>query len=150
MVRGVDTRRIVERIKERAWAADQSWTPSTELPQELRPMRNHPALGYIHEHWALRRTMEPPPPPAGRAQPRESAKVAFRRWLFSAMVRYLDEEEELTANMVRLQDALAKRCDTIHEQHLDALESLRADLVDLAAHVEALLERQAPAPESGG
>ncbi len=142
MVREMSSRRIVERLRERARAAEQAWTPSQDEPAPLHPVRNHPALRYLHDNWALRQTMEPPSLRATKARPRGALKALFRRWLYSAMLRYLEDEQELIANMVRLQDALAKRCDALWEEQTETLAALRADMLDLAAHVETLVERR--------
>jgi hypothetical protein len=149
MVREVDSRRIVEKLRSRARSADERWSPVLDEPPQLQPIRDHPALRYMHEHWATKSSLEPPPVRQGLGRPKETAKAVFRRWLFSAMSRYLDEQQELTANMVRLQDALAKRCDTLYEEQTEALEALRADMVDLAAHVETLIERRRRDEEAG-
>lgn len=119
----------------RAELGARPWAPTPQPEPGLAPMAADPALAYLHRHWALRRTVEPGSrvPFTG---PRGIAKVLVNRAAFGVLRTYLDEEQELMAHSVRLLDALARRCDAIVEAQADELDSLRADMVELAARLE--------------
>ncbi len=124
---------IVEEIRARA---RRPWAPSLRPDQSFAPMVADPNLGYLHRHWELRKTLEP----ASRRVPaggvRGLVKVAFNRLSLGALGPYLEEEQELLAHLVRVVDALAHRCDAIVAAQAAEIDSLRADLVELAARIE--------------
>ena len=99
-------------------------------------MAADPNLGYLHGHWELRRALEP----AGRRIPagglRGLVKVAFNRLNLGSLAPYLEQEQELVAHLVRMLDALARRCDAIVAIQAAEIDSLRADLVELASRLD--------------
>lgn len=131
---------IVEQMRSRVDASSGAhWAPSTSDLGELAPMTVDPNLAYLHRHWALGHTVEPPSVRASRGRPRAMLSALVRKAVLGSLRPYLGEEQELVARMVRVQDALAKRCDALHEEHVEALDSLRADLMDLLDRMEAAL-----------
>jgi hypothetical protein len=113
------------------------WAPSPRPDPLLSPMTADPNLGYLHRHWELRKTLEPARQRVPAGGVRGAVKVAFNRLNLGSLAPYLDEEQELLAHLVRLVDALAHRCDAIVAAQAAEIDSLRADLVELAARIEA-------------
>lgn len=128
----LDANELVREL--RADLAARPWAPTPRPELDLAPMAQDPALAYLHRHWPLRRTVEP-----GRrlplTGPRGVAKGLANRATFGVLRAYLDEEQELLANAVRLFDALARRCDAIVEAQAAELDALRADMVELSARL---------------
>ncbi len=134
----LDASQLVSQL--RADLAARPWAPTPPPRSDLAPMTATPALGYLHRHWSLRRSAEPDHQPF-LGGPKGVARGLVNRAAFGALRTYLDEEQELLANMVRLFDALARRCDAIVEAQAAELDTLRADVVELASRL---------AGESGG
>lgn len=86
---------------------DGPWAPYVPgpLPSGPHPERvhNHPDLGFLHAHWLL-----PVPGTQGRGWRRLVARLAM-----AVLGPYFAAESELIGAMVRVDDALAARCDEL-------------------------------------
>ena len=102
------------------------WEP---LPAEgirspdTNQVRNRASLEYLHSHWVLPESFDPDD--AGRGI-RGRMLSLFARLTFQVLVRYLHDERQLLAHMVRVNQALEQRCDalTLH------LQQLNQDMID--------------------
>lgn len=110
----LDPRELLERLH-----ADKRtlvWTPLAPagnlVTWRQRPMRDEEALEYLHRHWAL--PDQPDAAVAGRGL-RGRLVAVFARLAFRVMGPYLRSERELFAHLVRMNDALARRCDELAE-----------------------------------
>jgi len=90
-------------------------------------MRAHPGLDYAHRHWAL---PDRPVPGTGR---KDALRARLARFIFGVLGPYLHAERELLANLVRLADGLAARCDELAAE----VEQLRCQLDERAVAVAA-------------
>ncbi|MHB8329882.1 MAG: hypothetical protein ACYDD6_09725 [Acidimicrobiales bacterium] len=109
---GVDPRELLDRIK--ADSRRLAWEP---LPPSnaiglwrQRPMRDEEPLEYLHRNWALRDHVDPGAVGGGL---RGRVVSVFARLTFRVLGPYLREERELLARVVRMNDALARRCDEL-------------------------------------
>lgn len=142
-----EARRLVDAISQRVENEDLSeWAPGLHERrkglEELPPLRHHPSLDYLHRNWAVRDAL--PPASIRRAilqGPRSLVRAISQRAVAMALAPYLAAEQEVLANAVRLSDAIAKRCDLLIDEEREGLEDVRSDLLDLAAHVQASLDR---------
>lgn len=108
----IDPRELLERLH--ADRRSLVWQPLGPSPQlthwRQRPMSDEVALEYIHRSWAL-----PDQPDASIAG--GGLKGRFRRVLARIVFRilgpYLRSERDLLAHMVRMHDAVARRCDEL-------------------------------------
>jgi hypothetical protein len=149
----VPVRALVEELRQRARDVVLGRRRPGERLEPLEPLASHPSLAYLHRHWALKRTLDTAAVPVPRRDPKGAARVLGRRALVALLGRYLDEEQELLANVVRVEDALAKAVDELAERQRWLLDALEADLRDLASALAELLERlgtEAPPPAPGG
>ena len=114
----VDPRELLERLH-----ADKRalvWEPLSPAPNlatwRQRPMRDEAALEYLHRHWAL-----PDQPDASVAGGGVKGRVValFARLAYRVLGPYLREERELLAHVVRITDALARRCDELTQALTD-------------------------------
>lgn len=126
--------KVIEEL--RAGLRRAPWTSSSASDEELSPMVADPNLGYLHSHWELSRALEPAVRRIPRGGWRGWVKVAFNRFNLVSLAPYLEQEQELMAHMVRMLDALARRCDNIVATQAAEIDSLRADLVELASWIE--------------
>jgi hypothetical protein len=85
--------------------------------------RNRRSLDYLHAHWAL-----PDSPDAGAMGGglRGRALSLFGRLTFRVLGRYLRDERELLAHMVRVNQALELRCDDLTLR----CQQLNQDMID--------------------
>lgn len=119
-------------------ASDLSGSNGDQMPGEVQYMRNHPSLSYLHQHWAIASTLTPPSIRGSlRRGIRAFARSLIQRAVYPLLRPYVEAEQEILSNMVRLHDALAKRCDTLQDSA--AHDALRADMIDLAAHFQVQL-----------
>ncbi len=119
------------------------------IPEHFGPLSNdlsyvkiqgHPGLDYAHHNWSL--------PRGAQSGSRKSARSMIRRVIdravFGSLVRYLNHEQELIANLVRLNDALAKRSDELADAHNRLIAQLDERTVRLSANqaqLASLIER---------
>jgi hypothetical protein len=68
------------------------------------------SLGYLHQHWALPDAF--PPEEAG-SRLRGKLLGVFGRLTYRVLGRYLREERDLFAHLVRVNEALQQRCDEL-------------------------------------
>lgn len=110
-----------------------------EGPGGWVPMMEHPDLALLHAQWARSDT------PAPAAGVRAALRSGHPSRLFGALVERvalaalgprLDEQRRLLAHMVRLNEALARRCDSLARSQQNSTEYLLAQMVDLSAHLE--------------
>jgi hypothetical protein len=144
----IEARQLVEAVRERvAEESLSAWTPAPHARREgdvdtLPPMRHHGALDYLHRNWAIRDTVPPVSVRvAARRGPRALARALANRAVRSSLAPYMEAEQELMAHVVRLCDAMAKRCDALAEADTDCVEEVRTDLIDLATHVQSSIDR---------
>lgn len=108
----LDPRELLERL--RAKHASLRWEPllpaDALLRWKERPMRDEESLAYLHRNWLLPDSFSPEQTGGGI-----KGRVARRLGglVFRVMQPYLHAERELMANLVRMSDALAKRCDDL-------------------------------------
>lgn len=108
----LDPREVLERL--RSEHRTLRWEP--QLPSDAlfrlqdRPMREEDSLRYLHHHWLLPDTYSPAQ--NGRGIKARMAR-RFGSLVFRAMKPYLHAEREVVANLVRISDSLAKRCDDL-------------------------------------
>ncbi len=110
-------------------------------------------LDYLHTHWAL---PDQPDPAAGRGL-RGRLRGMSGRLVFGALGRYLREERELLAHLVRLNDALSARCDELADrcqqladQAVARQEAEAVNLTQLAAWLAAEAAVSAPVTDDAG
>jgi hypothetical protein len=119
------------------------WRPSATLPPELWDPRlkllqtSEPVL-WLHSHWDLSATHDYVPPSISPAKTK--ARQLAWRVIRPCLDRYFREEQEVVAQLVRAVDLLAKRIDDLASNEQRLLGAVRADLQDLAAHVDSALE----------
>ncbi len=97
-------------------------------PSKRERLEDHPGLRYLHDNWVL------------PDQPTKSGGFRDRigRVVFGALQNYLESERELLANMVRLNDALAKRCDALEADLKAARDAIDARDAELVGYVDSL------------
>lgn len=91
-----------------------SWEPLPPDQPRRAPhgdqSRTAASLRYLHGHWALPDSFDPADAGGGV---RGRTVGVFGRLTYRVLGRYLREERELLAHMVRVNDALEKRCDEL-------------------------------------
>ncbi len=98
------------------------WEPiepaTVRRPTTGEQARSRSSLDYLHGHWVLPDSFEPADAGGGI---RGRIVRRFGRLTFRVLGRYLASERELLANMVRVNQALERRCDelTLHCQQLN-------------------------------
>jgi hypothetical protein len=60
----------------------------------------------------------------------------LRRTVLSVLGRYLDDERKVTDHTVRMLEVLARRVDDLAALQLRVVGAVRADMLDLASHVD--------------
>lgn len=106
--------------KLRSTAPAEQVEPGTD--GTLRPMLADENLDWLHRHWAVPNDLAAAGLPPARSSGQAAARHVAARAVFSTLRRYLDEERELFAHLVRLGDDLARRADTL-ALRLEELES---------------------------
>lgn len=84
--------------------------------------RSQESLAYLHKNWVLPTAIDD----AGRPGLRGKLTGRLGRFVYSVLGPYFQAERELLANMVRVNDALEKRCDELTNRILE----LRHQMVD--------------------
>ena len=99
------------------------WTPPIQgrLDSALNDslIQAHPGLDFLHRNWALPRTSS-----LSSGSIRSRLNKLVSRFVFTAMSGYLSHEQDLLSNVVRLNDALAKRCDELARAHNHLVDQL--------------------------
>jgi hypothetical protein len=72
--------------------------------------RTRSSLEYLHRHWTLPDAFDPADAGGG---PRGKVVGLFGRLTFRVLGRYLREERDLLAHVVRVNEALERRCDEL-------------------------------------
>lgn len=123
----IDPEELLERLKEEHRVLQ--WEP---LPAEgvrssnTDQTRNRNSLDYLHAHWALPDTFDPADVGGGL---RGRILSLLGRLTFQVLGRYLREERELLAHMVRVNQALERRCDDLTLR----CQQLNQDMIDRQA-----------------
>lgn len=104
----------------RSTAPAEQVEPGTDAT--LRPMLADENLDWLHRHWAVPNDLAGAHLPAAKSSAKAAARHFVARAVFSTLRRYLDEERELFAHLVRMADDLARRSDTL-SLRLEELES---------------------------
>lgn len=123
----IDPEELLERLKEEHRILQ--WEP---LPAEgVRSSnsdhnRNHNSLEYLHAHWTLPDSFDPADVGGGA---RGKILSLLGRLTFQVLGRYLREERELLAHMVRVNQALERRCDDLSLR----CQQLNQDMIDRQA-----------------
>ena len=90
-------------------------------------VRSRAALEYLHHHWALPDTFDPATAVGGG--PKAKVVGLFGRLTYRVLGPYLREERDLLSHLVRVNEALEKRCDEL----VLRCEQLNQDMVDRQA-----------------
>ena len=115
-----DPEEILEQL--RASSRVLRWEPlpagQSRSTRENEQIRNRGSLEYLHRNWVLPHEFDPTV--AGRGIRGRLVRV-FGRLTFRVLGPYLDQERELLAHMVRVNEALERRCDelTLRGQQLN-------------------------------
>jgi hypothetical protein len=108
----LDPRELLERLRrEHRTLRWEPLLPSDALLRwQERPMRDEESLAYLHRNWLLPDTFSPDRTGSGM-----KGRIARRvgGLVFRVIQPYLHAEREVVANLVRISDALAKRCDDL-------------------------------------
>jgi len=108
--RAIDARELVERVHEESRAA--RWLPllPTDLPATRAPAREDESLYYLHAHWSLPDSFDTSAAGGGI---KGRILTLFGKITFRVLGKYLKDEHELLARVVRANEALALRCDEL-------------------------------------
>jgi hypothetical protein len=113
-------------------------------------VRDRTSLEYLHRHWALPEEFDAAGAGGGV---RGKVTAMFGRMTYRVLGRYLGDERELLANMVRVAEALEQRCDQltrrIHEleqSFVDRQVAEASNLAELAVWLNADRSTTAPVP----
>jgi hypothetical protein len=123
----IDPEEFLERLKEDHQILQ--WEP---LPAEgvrssnSDQTRNRNSLDYLHAHWVLPDAFDPADVGGGL---RGKILSLLGRLTFQILGRYLREERELLAHMVRVNQALEQRCDDLTLR----CQQLNQDMIDRQA-----------------
>jgi len=108
----IDSEEFLEQL--RAEHQVLKWEPLeptiSRRPTTSDQVRSRSALEYLHSHWVLPDSFEPAD--AGRGM-RGRIIGLFGRLTFRVLGRYLSSERDLLAHMVRVNEALERRCDEL-------------------------------------
>lgn len=74
-------------------------------------MRTEESLSYLHHHWQLPNLYDPSLIEGRGLKAKLARRVAA--FVYRVLRPYLSAEQDLIANMVRINDSLAKRCDEL-------------------------------------
>ena len=115
-----------------------AWQPSPSLAGALGDTRRqllklNETLVWLHHHWDLRPTLSDP---VFRPGPQAKLQTLIWRTVRGVLNRYINEEHELIANLVRMADTLAKRVDDLEADHDRLVAGLRAELISLSKLVD--------------
>ena len=106
----VDSRELLQRIAARK--GNEEWTPlpPDDLTDSLPPMQTDAVVTALHDRWILPDRLSPGD--AGRGWKR-TILTPVGRLVFRVLAPYLRAERELLGQLVRSNDALARRCDEL-------------------------------------
>ncbi|MHB8682119.1 MAG: hypothetical protein ACYDA2_08500 [Acidimicrobiales bacterium] len=135
----LDPQEILERIRNDHRSLKwEPLAPSDSLARwHQRPMRDEESLEYLHGHWAL---PDAPDPAVGGSGLRGRVVRAFGRLVFRVLGPYLRSERELVSRLVRMNDALAHRCDELAEEIARRQVANAENDARLAAWLQALAD----------
>ncbi len=121
----IDPEELLKRLKEEHQVLQwEPLPPSTMAQQPVgESVRNRTSLDYLHHNWALPDAFDPAD---GGAGPRGRLVALWGRLTFRVLRRYLREERDLIAHMVRVNEGLEQRCDELSLR----VQQLRQEMVD--------------------
>lgn len=121
----IDPEDLLKRLKEEHQVLQWEPLPPTTMAQQPvgESVRNRTSLNYLHHNWALPDTFDPADAGAG---PRGRLVALWGKLTFHVLRRYLREERDLIAHMVRVNEGLEQRCDELSLR----VQQLRQDMVD--------------------
>ncbi|HXY42597.1 MAG TPA: hypothetical protein VEH29_00260 [Acidimicrobiales bacterium] len=137
----VDAQRVVDKLRaarrEAAAAAPKHWVPPDSFGQALMnlprtPVHVNPDLNWMHHNWDLRELLAPP----RRRGLRGAIHWAAHRVVMVVLGPYLDRLQHYLGVNVRAVDAVTRRVDDDRVAQLSLIEAVRADVIDLAYHVD--------------
>lgn len=124
---------------------------STSLTEAVRsklpPMRGSGELAWLHQNWQLPVSFEQAGHPLTLTGARHWVRRRIARVAFSYVQRYLSENQDVVSHMVRLQEALATRCDALADIQERHYREVRAELDEVSLHLR--LMGDAPSREDG-
>lgn len=148
---GLDPQEFLERLKEEHQVL--RWEPLP--PNKPRPSsggeqsRSGSSLDYLHKHWALPDSFHAED--AGRG-PKGRLVSLFGRLTYRVLGRYFREERDLLGHVVRISEALERRCDALtlrmQEMNLEMVRRQAAEAENLAI-LAAWLHAEAPRTTGG-
>jgi hypothetical protein len=86
-------------------------------------VRNRASLEYLHRNWVLPDSFDPADAGGGM---RGKVVAFFGQLTFRVLRRYMEEERDLLAHMVRVNEALEQRCDELTLR----CQQLNQDMID--------------------
>jgi len=121
----IDPEELLQRLKEEHQVLQwEPLAPTTMAHQSVgESVRNRTSLNYLHHNWALPDTYDPADAGSG---PRGRLVALWGKLTFHVLRRYLREERDLIAHMVRVNEGLEQRCDELSLR----VQQLRQDVVD--------------------
>jgi hypothetical protein len=116
---------LLERLKDQRRVL--RWGPlPPEKPRrgrEIDHSRTKSSLEYLHQHWTLPDAFDPATAGAG---PRGRIVALFGRLTFRVLGPYFRAERDLLAHLVRVNEALERRCDDLASK----CQQLSEDMID--------------------
>ncbi len=148
---GLDPKEFLEHLK--AEHQVLRWEPLP--PDQFNPSsggeqsRSGSSLDYLHKHWALPDSFNPADAGGG---PKGRLVGLFGRLTYRVLGRYLHEERDLLGHVVRISEALERRCDAltlrVQEMNLDIVRRQVAEAENQAL-LAAWLHAESPRTTSG-
>ncbi|MEI7858207.1 MAG: hypothetical protein WCI26_00105 [Acidimicrobiales bacterium] len=122
---GIDPEELLEQLKaEHQVLQWEPLQPSLMVhPPAGEAIRNRTSLEYLHRNWALPDAFDPA---EGGAGPRGRLLALWGRMTYAVLRRYLHDERDLIAHMVRVNEGLEQRCDELSAR----VQQLRQDMID--------------------
>ncbi|MGO9029009.1 MAG: hypothetical protein ACLQOZ_10335 [Acidimicrobiales bacterium] len=107
----LDPTEFLERLKEEHQVLQWEPLPPPDVnrPFGVEQVRNRASLEYLHHHWQLPDAYTP----EGGQGAKGKVLGLFGRMTFRVLGRYLREERDLLSHMVRVSEALERRCDQL-------------------------------------
>jgi len=123
----IEPEELLERIRKEHRSL--RWSPLAPDPAGTGgtgdQVRSPESLEYLHHNWMLPDHFEP----SGRPGVRGKVSARLGTFVYAVLGPYLRAERDLLAHMVRVNDALEKRCDELTNR----LEELRHHVADRQA-----------------